>query len=751
MITGIQKWLAILLVGVASRLFIVPGVSKAVESAPADGTASAVLQGQTRDKENREAVGFVNILVQEANRSITCNEQGEFCLSGLVAGEFTIKTFRIGYRSVVKRITLQATDTTGVVLLLERALLTSPDIVVEAERSGAATTGIKPALLISDRKLYQNLGKTIAETIDYEPGISQRTMGPAPARPVLRGLEGDRLPVLEDGNAIGDLSATSADHAVVIEPVTAERIEIIRGPQSLVYGSNTLGGVVNIVRHAIPSARVTHSTGSLTIQNETVNRGLVTAGDMTLSTGFLTTRLDASVRRAYDISTPDGVLPNTGINTKNYSAGIGLARDRGNAGIAAGVFESSYGIPPDPDGGHPRGVDINMRRQHQEAMLELLLGGKAAMRLEIRQSYTRYYHEELEANGSLGMNFGVVTQTGAARLYLQNRGLLKSGIIGINGQYRDYASGGLSFTPAAAEYLYAMYYYQEAVWRKVQLCAAVRYDWKTITPAEKRYSRNTGYIRQRRFDGYAAAFGIHYQLARYLALGASAIHTFRAPGVEELFSEGPHLAAYSYDIGNADLGVENGMGTEITVEYQQDRNKMRLTLFRNRIDNYLWPINTGEKSWRRADLYVYKYSGEAALMRGVEATADIEIYRHLFMTGSLGTVHGQFTRQRKPIPRMPPLEGKLGVYYSDNRFTLGAVMHAADRQNRPGEFEKETAGYVILSLYLQYYFSNGPFLHTVTVTGGNITNAEYHKHLNRVKEVMPEPGRNIRILYKVFL
>ncbi len=743
--------MAIPLTGIAIILYLIPAVTHAATSVPAGNIATATLQGQVSDAESAETIGFVNILVEEANRSITCDENGAFCLSGLSAGEFTVKTFRIGYQSVVKRVILQANNTTRIVLTLPKAPLLSPDIIVEADRAGSTSSIIKPALLISDRKLYQNLGKTIAETIDYEPGISQRTMGPAPARPVLRGLDGDRLPVLEDGQIIGDLSATSADHAVVIEPVTAERIEIIRGPQALVYGSNTLGGVVNVARHSIPNSRAEHRSGSFTLQNETVNRGLVAGGDFIVPLGVFTGRVDASIRRAYDINTPAGALPNTGIATINGSAGIGLVKSWGNAGVAAGAFDSAYGIPPDPNGGHPRGVDIVMERQHLESRLEVSTDNRFIQRLELRQSYTSYYHEELEANGNLGMNFGVVTQTGAVRLYLQNRGVFKNGLIGMNGQYRDFASGGLSFTPAARELLYAIYYYREAEWRNVQFSGALRYDRKIITPEEEKYSRNTGFIRKRSFDGYAASASIHYLPMRSIIISATVLRTFRAPGVEELFSEGPHLAAYSYDIGNADLQAETGVGMEVSTEYSKDRNKLRITLFRNHIDNYLLPVNTGEKSWRRADLYVYKYLGVTALMQGIEASADIHIYHNFYTSWSLGYVYGDFIYLKKPLPRIPPLEGKLGLHYTLTNFILGCTVNIADEQNRLGEFEKRTAGYAIPSLYLQYYFSTGSLLNTVTITCSNFTNTEYRQHLNRVKEVMPEPGRNFKILYKVFL
>ena len=195
-------------------------------------------------------------------------------------------------------------------------------------------------------------------------------MGPAPARPVLRGLSGDRLLVLEDGERTGDLSATSSDHAVAIEPMTTERIEVVRGPGTMLYGSNALGGVVNVVRGYVPAEQPQGRNGSFTWQAESVTGGLSAGLAFEQPLGPLAMRFDSSLRNAGDVSTPRGPLANTDIRTGNGSLGVSLVRPWGHLGVSGSLYDSEYGIPPDPEGGHPLGISILLERQHLESRAE---------------------------------------------------------------------------------------------------------------------------------------------------------------------------------------------------------------------------------------------------------------------------------------------------------------------------------------------------------------------------------------------
>jgi iron complex outermembrane receptor protein len=368
-----------------------------------------------------------------------------------------VKTYRLGYHETTARVIIRRDQLTEKTFRLAAAPLLFDEAVISAHRVHTDTTMENPDLVVADHRLRQNLGMTIAKTLENEPGLDQISMGPAPARPVLRGLGGDRLLVLEDGERTGDLSATSADHAVSIDPMTTTRIEVIRGPEALIYGANAMGGVINVRREAVPRAKPEQLTGSLTLQGTSVNDGAAGALEISAPIGPLTARGDISLRRAQDVQTPDGVLRNTGIQTKNGSLGLSLVQNWGFLGMAGGGYVSEYGIPPDPIGGHPNGVDIDMQRYHVTTESQFNISLKSVRHLFVKHTYSRYTHQEIEASGTLGMEFGVNTHNISAILHFCECGPLNNARIGFWGEYRDYASGGLTFTPDSKELTGAAY------------------------------------------------------------------------------------------------------------------------------------------------------------------------------------------------------------------------------------------------------------------------------------------------------
>ncbi|MBN1466314.1 TonB-dependent receptor [candidate division KSB1 bacterium] len=712
--------------------------------------ANATLKGVIVEEGTAEPIGFANILLQEMNRSVTSQEDGSFVLEQLAAGPVTLKTFRIGYRNIAVPVELTAGDTLEIVLILPRAVIHMGGVTVESSRTGDGST-VRPDILFSDKKLHQALGQTIAQTIDYEPGISQRTMGPAPARPVLRGLGGDRLMMLEDSEQTGDLSATSTDHAVVIEPITAERIEVIRGPEALVYGSNTLGGVINVFRGYVPFKTLSTLSGSASLQGETTNSGYAGGFEMAAPLGMFTGRFDASYRDARNTNTPEGPLINTSIQTKNGSAGLSLVRAWGFAGAAASDYMSEYGIPPDPNGGHPAGVNIKLDRKHLEAKNQLLVNSIGLRRFEASYNHSVYFHQEFESTGYLGMEYGVVSDFFNVLGFLKNRGRFKNGILGLRASSRDFASGGLTFTPDTFEMAAAGFYYEEMHFDEFLLHGSLRFDYKSIAPEEERLSSTVGLIHPRTFSDFSLALSPHWLINQKWTIGGTVMRTFRAPTTEELFSEGPHLAAYSYEVGNADLSKENAIGLELFMDMKVEDAYIRFAIYQNDIKNYIFPMNTGEKSWRRADLYIYKYVGEHALMRGAELSFHLPLSQHLHTAGSASYVWGELVDFHQPLPYIPPLEAKVNLGYEVGQFSVSTAVRAASDQERVGEFESPTDGYVIFDLYVQHVISTQRHLHSFSFAVENIFDAVYRKHLNRVREVMPEPGRNFRLLYKIFI
>ena len=727
-------------------------VSLAVGPASGNDNQTGSLAGHVIDAESGQPVGWTTVVIEGLERARVSDAGGYFFFANVPPGAYVLQSLHVGYHEARFEVEVVAGDTTHVDLVIGHESLHVEGILVEGERTSPVSPLQTPEVVFSGSKLRQNLSRTIAETIDYEPGIAQRSMGPAPSRPVLRGLGGDRLLMVEDGERTGDLSGSSSDHAVAIEPMTTERIEIVRGPRTLLYGSNALAGVVNVVRGYVPSEQPDGFGGSVTYQGESVNRGL--SGGLTLEQGLgpLALRFDSSLRNADDIATPHGKLANTDIRTGNASVGLSLVRPWGHVGASGSLYDSDYGIPPDPEGGHPDGVSIDLQRQHLEGRGEILTGPDWLQRLELHHSFSRYQHGEFEASGDLGMEFGVLTHNSGALAHLDRMGSFANGAIGLWYEYRNYAAAGLNFTPPAEEYAGALFTYQE--WEKDPWAvnAALRVDARRVDPREERDSRRVGRIQTRDFAGMSAGLSNHYRASSGLTLGTTLMRTFRAPGLEELFSEGPHLAAYSYEVGNGALDSERGLGLELFVDYHHEEGHLHLAFFRNAIDGYIFPKNSGERSLRRADLFLYQTVGERVLMHGAEATFDWHVADHWKAAGTLSYVRGHLIDLNdEPLPRLPPLQGHLGLTCEPTEALSATIaLRLATEQNRIGEFEKPTEGYAVLDFSGQYYAEWGGRLHTFALTLENATDAVYRNHLNRVKEILPESGRNLRLLHKIF-
>ena len=713
--------------------------------------------GSVVDAETGAPIGFTQVLLEEVSRSATADADGRFEIRFVHPDAYTLRAYRIGYEPLTRTVRVPPGDTLFVTLRMTISPIEQGEILVEGARAEARQF-VDAAMEMEGRRLRQKLGTTIAETLDREPGIAMRSMGPAPARPVLRGLGGERLLVLEDGARTGDLSATSTDHAVVIDPLTSERIEIIRGPAALIYGSNTLGGVVNVVRGRIPTVRPPRMQFGAGIQGQSVNNGLSGGVALMAPVGPIAVRVDGSLRTAGDMATPAGILDNTDLTTLNGSVGATWLGPWGHAGLAGGYYSSSYGIPGGFVGAHPHGVSIELNRSRLDGRAELFDPLPAIPRLELEGSVSRYVHREYETDDILGIEYGLISYHGRALFHMHQNGHRRKGAFGIWSEYRDYAAGGYSHTPASIEWTLAGFGFQDIHFDALTLQTGLRYDYRQVRPTDIHDADHTAEhpddeeeheVGRRRFGGISAALTGMIHPRERISIGASLQRSMRMPGIEELFSEGPHLAAYSFEIGNSDLEEEFGFGMEIFARIDGRRASVSFAVFRNAIQNYIYPRNTGAVHVRTL-LPIYQLTGARALLTGAEASGQVRIHQQIELGGSVSYVQGTLTDSDEPLPWMPPLRSQVDLTYSLRRLTIGGSVIGAAAQKRTGLFEEPTDGYVVFGAHAQYYFTAGSMLHTIDLVAENLMNATYRDHLSRVKTVMPEPGRNIKLLYKLY-
>ncbi len=713
---------------------------------------TAVIAGSIEDAETGEPIRFAQVLVEEANRNSRTDREGRFEVRFLEAGNYTLKAWRIGYEPLVSLVEVggAGSDTSHVILRMPVSLVQLGEVIVDGR--GESHVMSDSDMDIGGRRLRQHLGTTIAETLDNEPGIAMRSMGPAPARPVLRGLGGERLLVIEDGGRTGDLSATSADHVVAIDPLMTERIEVVRGPAALLYGPNALGGVVNAVRGYVPVIMPSEIHAVGVFQGQSANDGLSGGFSLEAPIGGFAVRTDGSLRNSGDVSTPIGILANTALTTGNGSVGISRIGEWGHAGVSGSYYTSRYGIPGGFIGAHPQGVDIELSRRHLKTKGMILDVLPRFSHLEFEGSFSRYFHQEYEASGTVGVEFGLLSYYG--RLLARTHGRRHNSLVSLWGGYRDFASGGFTFTPNSREWTVAAFRYQDINLENMSFQGGLRYDLRIVRPRVVGDPRIVGEetlagrIRNRTTGGFSGSFRMFRRFGDDFSVGIGGVRSIRMPGIEELFSSGPHLGAYTFEVGNADLGVEKGLGAEVFGEYRSERFSGSLNLYHNYIRDYIYPRNTGEISVRTL-LPVYQQTGSTVRMSGSEASFALQVAPSVTLSASGAYVRGTLIDIDEPIPFTPPLRGRLEAAYAKGRFRVSGSAEAAHKQDRLGAFEEPTDGYVVLGGYVQYYLSIGRSLYTFDIGIENATHAEYRDHLSRVKSIMPEQGRNLKMLVKV--
>lgn len=731
---------------------LIPHTAFSAES-PQSGQA---LLARVVDAETGEGVSYVYAHLDELNRSATSDRDGHFRLQNIPEGTYTLFLHRLGYRMARVRVEVRADKADELqVFRIERQTLRSDDLIVTASNGIGAGLIEHASVKIKGNELRREMGITLSQTLQNMTGFAERSLGPAPGRPIIRGLGGERVLILQDGIGTGDVSTTAADHSVTIEPLSAREIQIARGPAALVFGGNAVGGIVNVVNNTIPTSVPTAAGGSFSLHGQTVNEQLGGSFQYQMPFERSVLTLDLNARVGQDFMTPSGRITNTYIRTTSNAVGYSMIRPWGHAGLSASLYLSGYGVPPDPQGGHPNGVDIEMIRFQLAGRGERLLNHRHFYLMEAGFAFTPYYHREIESNGSIGTEFAQNTASVFARARQRGFWIFDSGLVGASADFIDYRVAG-SRTPNSQRAGGALFAIQEFNAGRLHAEIGNRLEFSHAFPEERRTSIVIGDIRPRTHAGLASSVTAIYNLAGNFYLGSTLLQSYRSPSLEELYSEGPHLAAFTFEIGNPELDTERGFSTEIFLRNRGRMLDLELAVYRNYFWSYIYPQNTGRENIRFPDLFDWQFEQTEALFYGFEVGANLRLSRFLSAGGNLSYTVGRrltdtgLEEDTRNLPLIPPLSGNVFAEFRTGSLTLRPQLRFAAEQDRPGPFETETPGWYAADFSLSWMHQAGSRLHTLSLNGQNLLNREYLNHTSLVKEIFPEPGRNISLLYRMY-
>lgn len=657
---------------------------------------------------------------------------------------------------------------------------------------------------ISGEDLQREMEGQIGEVLEGLPGVSASGFAPGASRPILRGFSGDRVRVLVDGIGSIDASNASADHAVSVDPLTAQRIEVLRGPATLLYGSSAIGGAVNVIDKRIPRRvpdEPVHVDALAALDSAANAREAGASFDVPLGGGFVL-HADGSWRKTDNLHVagnilsdplraevlaeaaedegedPEhaaelreaanmrGVLPNSGTETKSAGAGLAWIGDRAHIGASVSLYDSNYGVPTAPGMEHAHGeeedhadeheddhaeeegheeegpVSINLKQVRADFRAGLTFADGPFAEVHTRWGYSDYDHTEMEGD-EVGTRFFVEGVEGRVELVQRQRGTW-NGTIGAQYFHRDMeAIGAEAFVPPNKTEQYALFALQEVETGPVTIEFAGRFEHGT--------AKASGVSLSRSFDAVSGAIGAWHETEGGMRFGLNASRTARIPTAEELFANGPHVATQQFEIGDPDLDLETALGLEGYVRGRVAGVDLSLTGYASWFDDYVYLAATPDEE---DGLPIYVQQQQDADYYGFEAEADIPLGRAGGFAIST-ELQGSYTRATladgTAVPRIPPLAlGGALVGESDRLDArIGIEWNAA--QKRVADYETETGSFAMVDASLAWKPMRGSENFTVIAAVENLFDAEGRRHASFTKDFVPLAGRNFKLSARLSL
>ncbi|MGE0815736.1 MAG: TonB-dependent receptor [Vicinamibacterales bacterium] len=726
--------------------------------------APAAAQGSLTGRVTRaggDPMGGAAVVVEELRREARTADDGTYRFDGLAPGEYHVSVRADGYSSRRAEVTVGAA---AVTLDIEVELdLHFAEVLSVSPNPKAQFESYQPTSVLSAEDLARQLQDTIGATLQAEPGVAMRSLGPGPARPVIRGLDGDRVLVLQDGQRMGDLSSQSGDHGVPVNPASAQRIEVVRGPATLLYGANAIGGLVNVVTDQIPTDKVTAPTGSFTFNLGSNSMPAGAAGDVHLGTGAFAVHLGGGGQRAGNYVTPEGEVANSQSRSGFVNVGAGWTGERQYAGASYGYDDTKYGVPVLEDGT----ISLTPRRH----AFSVRAGGQGldGVLTSYRATFgvRRYQHAELEGV-DVGTRFRNDTVEGEVLVSHRPAGRL-AGSVGGWFLNRDFAAiGEEALSPPVDQRGAAAFLYEEVTWPHFTFQFGGRVDRTSFEPRRGLPGRD--------FTEVSTSIGALFRpraAADNLVIAASVARAARNPALEELYFFGPHAGNLTYEIGNPDLRAERANGVDLSVRGRSNRVQAEVTVFYNRIDDFIFrsPLSDEafaareeefdtrfgvvhgdgeeEEGAHGSEFPFAEYTATDATLYGVEGHADVTITPALGAEFTWDLVRAERVADGTPLPRIPPMRLMGGLRYTRGPMEVGGNLTGVARQDRVFPGESETAGYALLRLHATYTRQSARTIQTVAARLDNAANTLYRNHLNYLKDVVPEVGRQFRLVYTV--
>lgn len=699
---------------------------------------TGTIRGTVRLDTSRTAARNALVTIAEMKKATLTDENGRFEFKDVPVGKYQLIAHLDRVPDVVKTVNVSIGDH-SVDFQLTLAPVSEQVTVTATGSAEAVNSSYQSVSSVGALELAQRNPISIGDALENQSGVAKRSFGPGSGRPVIRGFDGDRVLVLKDGLRVGGIASQSADEVEPIDVLSLDRVEIVKGPATLLYGSNAIGGVVNgISTNDIYQKGL---SGYATAFGSTNNWQAGGIGGFKYGVGNFLIFGNGGTQKANDYRTPLSTVLNSYASSGSLSGGAGWFPRKGWLSFSYAYDRRRYGIPTKPDA-----IDfeyLKMGRHSYEVKAGLREMGGFIESGDFAVSYNDYINREFEFESDENKTEVDSVATNKNFNYRANfnhrRTGRLSGTFGFAGFTRDYESVGAEApAPHTKQHSFAAYGLERLGLERIGFQLGGRIEQNGYDPE--------GNFRKRNFVGFSGSAGVRVPLWTGGSFVANYQHSFRAPALEELYNNGPHPGILVFDIGNPNLKPEQGDGVDFSLRHNTERVHLEGSVYYYNISNFVYTAFTGTID-PGSHLPVVLYAQANSRFVGTEASLEVRVLPTLWVNSKVDYVSAELTQQNKPLPRIPPLRGTLGLDWRYKALGVRPELILANRQDRVFDNETPTAGYTVFNINASYTMVTGRVAHIISAGGYNLGDTLYRNHLSFIKGFAPEIGRNVRVNY----
>lgn len=641
----------------------------------------------------------------------------------------------------------------------------APAVPVTSNPLGVASDElVVPVSVLKGRELSLKRANTLGETLNSIPGVSATNFGPNASRPVIRGLDAERVRIMQNGVGILDASSLSFDHAVAIDPLIIEQIDVVRGPAALLYGGSAVGGVVNAIDHRIPKDQLNGITGRGEVRfggPDSTRNGVAVVdvgnGQFALHADVYsrkTSDLDIPGKRSSsklraqqaangeEVDTTKNTLPNSSAEANGGALGAALTFENAYVGLSYAADDNNYGVVAE------EGVRIDLRNRRWDIASEISDLNGLVKRVKMRMAHTDYMHQEIE-DGEIGTTFKNRGVEGSFEIGHASIGNI-NGVVGFQFQNTNFeALGEEAFVPSVHTQTKALYVYEELPMGETnqhKITAGARFGHTSI---DSKDNAKFGAGQNNSFNPNSFALGGLYSINQTWSLTSNLSHNQRAPSYFELYANGAHVATGQFEVGNPNFDVERSNGIDAQVRWKSGINSVTLGAYYTRFSNFIGLFNTGNQIDVDGELFPEaQFSQVKAVFKGLELEGKFGLTDNLGLNLRGDYVHARNKDTGDYLPRISPLRLGAGLNYSLNALSAQLdVLHAFDQNKTASNAtttELATDGYTNVSATVAYKLPTKVGLE-LFAKANNLLNAEIREHTSFLKDIAPQGERSLLI------